>query len=124
MFGCEIDHHELHCPDPYTFRNVGSPQFQDISNHQGLGEEVSYQLSSKHKILTSLSATQYGHFDWFEVFVMTKYHVHVWMINAQKKWMVTYGQNIKTYSVFHRFREAKFGNGGSILSSSQFLLLP
>ncbi len=28
------------------------------------------------------------------------------------------------YSVFHRFREAKFANGGSILSSSQFLMLP
>ncbi len=30
----------------------------------------------------------------------------------------------KRYSVFQRFREAKFGNSGSILSSSQFLLLP
>jgi hypothetical protein len=28
------------------------------------------------------------------------------------------------YSVFHRFRKAKFAYGGSILSSSQFLLLP
>jgi hypothetical protein len=28
------------------------------------------------------------------------------------------------YRVFHRFRQAKFDNGGSILSSSQFLLLP
>jgi hypothetical protein len=28
------------------------------------------------------------------------------------------------YSVFRRFREAKFDNGGSILSSSQFSLLP
>ncbi len=28
------------------------------------------------------------------------------------------------YSGFHRFREAKFGNDGSILSSSQFSLLP
>ncbi len=27
------------------------------------------------------------------------------------------------YSVFHRFRQAKFDYGGSILSSSQFLLL-
>ncbi len=27
------------------------------------------------------------------------------------------------YSVFHRFRQAKFDNGGSILSSSQFLKL-
>jgi hypothetical protein len=26
--------------------------------------------------------------------------------------------------VVHQFKEAKFGNGGSILSSSQFLLLP
>jgi hypothetical protein len=26
--------------------------------------------------------------------------------------------------VFHRFRQAKFAYGGSILSSSQFLLLP
>jgi len=38
------------------------------------------------------------------------------------------GQNFEDlntlYSVFHRFREAKFGNGGSILSSSQFSLLP
>jgi hypothetical protein len=31
---------------------------------------------------------------------------------------------LKCYSVFHQFREAKFGNGGSILSSSQFSLLP
>jgi hypothetical protein len=30
----------------------------------------------------------------------------------------------RDYSVFHRFRKAKFGNGGSILSSNQFLLLP
>jgi hypothetical protein len=29
-----------------------------------------------------------------------------------------------TYSVFHQFRQAKFDNGGSILSPSQFLLLP
>jgi hypothetical protein len=29
-----------------------------------------------------------------------------------------------SYSVIHRFREAKFDNDGSILSSSQFLLLP
>ncbi len=28
------------------------------------------------------------------------------------------------YSVFHRFRQAKFAYGGSILSLSQFLLLP
>jgi hypothetical protein len=28
------------------------------------------------------------------------------------------------YSVFHQFRQAKFANGGSILGSSQFLLLP
>ncbi len=28
------------------------------------------------------------------------------------------------YSVFHQFRQAKFANGGSILSSSQFLILP
>ncbi len=33
-------------------------------------------------------------------------------------------QNFETYSVFHRFRKAKFAYGGSILSSSQFLLLP
>jgi hypothetical protein len=32
--------------------------------------------------------------------------------------------NIVTYSVFHRFRQAKFANDGSILSSRQFLLLP
>jgi hypothetical protein len=29
-----------------------------------------------------------------------------------------------TYRVLHRFRQAKFDNGGLILSSSQFLLLP
>ncbi len=28
------------------------------------------------------------------------------------------------YRVFHRFRQARFDNGDSILSSSQFLLLP
>jgi hypothetical protein len=28
------------------------------------------------------------------------------------------------YIVFHRFRQAKFDYGGSILSSSQFLILP
>ncbi len=28
------------------------------------------------------------------------------------------------YTVFYQFREAKFCNGGSILSSSQFLILP
>jgi len=28
------------------------------------------------------------------------------------------------YRVFHRFRQAKFDNGGLILSSSQFLILP
>jgi hypothetical protein len=28
------------------------------------------------------------------------------------------------YRVFHRFRQAKFDNGGTILSLSQFLLLP
>ncbi len=31
---------------------------------------------------------------------------------------------IKLYSVSHQFRQAKFAYGGSILSSSQFLLLP
>jgi hypothetical protein len=31
---------------------------------------------------------------------------------------------VHSYSVFHQFREAKFAYGGSILSSSQFLLLP
>ncbi len=30
----------------------------------------------------------------------------------------------KYCSVFHRFKQAKFDNGGSILSSSQFLLMP
>ncbi len=30
----------------------------------------------------------------------------------------------KCYSVFHRFRQAKFTDCGSILNSSQFLLLP
>ncbi len=30
----------------------------------------------------------------------------------------------QSYSVFHRFRHAKFANGGSILSSSQFSILP
>ncbi len=30
----------------------------------------------------------------------------------------------ETYSVFHRFRQAKFPNGGSILSSNQFSILP
>jgi hypothetical protein len=42
--------------------------------------------------------------------------------------ILSLGQNFEDlntfYSVFHRFREAKFGNGGSILSSSQFSLLP
>jgi hypothetical protein len=28
------------------------------------------------------------------------------------------------YSLFHQFRQAKFANGGSILSSSQFSILP
>jgi hypothetical protein len=28
------------------------------------------------------------------------------------------------YSVFYQFRQAKFAYGGSILSSSQFLLMP
>jgi hypothetical protein len=28
------------------------------------------------------------------------------------------------YNAFYRFRQAKFANGGLILSSSQFLLLP
>ncbi len=28
------------------------------------------------------------------------------------------------YIVFHQIREAKFDNGGSILSSSQFLIMP
>jgi hypothetical protein len=31
---------------------------------------------------------------------------------------------VKFYSVFHRFRQAKFDNGGWILSSSQDLLSP
>jgi hypothetical protein len=31
---------------------------------------------------------------------------------------------VNTYRVFHRFRQAKFYNGGSILSSRQFSLLP
>ncbi len=29
-----------------------------------------------------------------------------------------------TYKLFHRFRQAQVDNGGPILSSSQFLLLP
>ncbi len=28
------------------------------------------------------------------------------------------------YNVFHQFRQAKFADGGSILTSSQFLQLP
>jgi hypothetical protein len=31
---------------------------------------------------------------------------------------------LKKYSVFHRFRLAKFGNSGLILRLSKFLLLP
>jgi hypothetical protein len=31
---------------------------------------------------------------------------------------------VENYSVFHRFRQAKFASGGSNLSSSQFLLQP
>ncbi len=31
---------------------------------------------------------------------------------------------LELYSVFHRFMQAKFANGGSILSSSQFSILP
>ncbi len=31
---------------------------------------------------------------------------------------------LRNYNVFHQFRQANFTNGGSILSSSQFLLLP
>jgi hypothetical protein len=30
----------------------------------------------------------------------------------------------QSYSVFHRFKKAKFAYGGSILSSSQFSILP
>jgi hypothetical protein len=32
--------------------------------------------------------------------------------------------SLKRYSVFHRFGQAKFASGGTILSLSQFLLLP
>ncbi len=32
-------------------------------------------------------------------------------------------KGVRRYSVFHRFRPAKFGKGGSILRWSQFLLL-
>jgi hypothetical protein len=32
--------------------------------------------------------------------------------------------SVFSYSVFHRFRQAKFAYGGSILSSRQFLPLP
>ncbi len=51
---------------------------------------------------------------------------HLQKIVSKINWVVSceaweLGQN---YSVFHQFRQAKFGNGGSILSSSQFLLLP
>jgi hypothetical protein len=38
--------------------------------------------------------------------------------------MMSHTVKLGYYSVFHRFREAKFAHGGSILSSSQFLLLP
>ncbi len=31
---------------------------------------------------------------------------------------------MRSYSVFHQFRQTKFANGDSILSSSQFSLLP
>ncbi len=51
--------------------------------------------------------------------------------NAQPWWsestieaFTTQVSILLSYSVFHRFREAKFGNDGSILSSSQFSLLP
>jgi hypothetical protein len=37
---------------------------------------------------------------------------------------IYHGQNVHEYSVFQGFRQAKFANGGSILSSSQFLILP
>ncbi len=33
-------------------------------------------------------------------------------------------EDSENYSVFHRFRQAKFDYGGSILNLSQFLLLP
>jgi hypothetical protein len=40
-------------------------------------------------------------------------------------WHVLKGANGRTiYRVFHRFRQVKFDNGGSVLSLSQFLLLP
>jgi hypothetical protein len=32
-------------------------------------------------------------------------------------------KSVRAYNVFHRFRQAKFAYGGSILSSIQFLLL-
>ncbi len=41
------------------------------------------------------------------------------MVDVQKKLLKT-----PTYCVFHQFRQAKFDKGGSILSHSQFLLLP
>jgi len=36
---------------------------------------------------------------------------------------LSFSLSFSIYSVFHRFRQAKFGYGGSILSQSQFLLI-
>ncbi len=53
------------------------------------------------------------------------------LIQPSSKQIICFGfgkQNsvlpIVFFNVFHRFRQAKFAYGGSILSSSQFLLLP
>jgi hypothetical protein len=37
---------------------------------------------------------------------------------------IAYKHNMKCYIVFHRFRKAKFAYSGSVLSSSQFSILP
>jgi hypothetical protein len=45
--------------------------------------------------------------------------------DTQEKKSLRATQGVKNiYSVFHQLRQAKFAYGGSILSSSQFLLLP
>jgi hypothetical protein len=45
-------------------------------------------------------------------------------INNNVELVVVIFNKSQLYSVFHQYRQAKFDNGGLILSSSQFLLLP
>ncbi len=90
-----------------------------------------YVATKEVKILITKPLRSYRHIKYFlslEKWTLYKIY-YIWNINSFCPVAINkvYAYVVKfrrTHRVFHLFRQAKFDNGGSILSSSPFLLLP